>query len=172
MTTPNDLPDPPPYEDVPLADVGALQADLDKAQRQIADYKSLIADFDNAKKRLYQDAERQRKYAHEGLAKDALALIDNLDRAMAEAKKAGEEGPLVKGVQATVSLFLDILKRHGVNRVAVDAGSPFDPNLHQAVMQQPSADVPPGAVVKVLEHGFTIHDRVLRPASVIVAAEG
>ncbi|MBL8864934.1 MAG: nucleotide exchange factor GrpE, partial [Planctomycetia bacterium] len=59
-----------------------------------------------------------------------------------------------------------------VARVAVDAGSPFDPNLHQAVMQQPSANVPPGAVVQVLQHGFTIHDRVLRPASVIVAAEG
>lgn len=171
MTAPNDLPDPPPYDDVPLADVGGLQADLDKAHRQIADYKSLIADFDNAKKRLYQDAERQRKYAHEGLAKDALALIDNLDRAMAEAKKAGEEGPLVKGVQATVSLFLDILKRHHVNRIAVDRGSPFDPNLHQAVMQQPAEGIPSGAVVQVLQQGFTLHDRVLRPASVIVASD-
>ncbi len=171
MTPTDDLPDPPPYDDVPLFDAAALQADLDKAQRQIADYKSLIADFDNSKKRLYQDAERQRKYAHEGLAKDSLAVIDNLDRAMAEAKKVGEEGPLAKGVQATVSLFIDVLKRHGVNRIAVEAGTPFDPNLHQAVMQQPSAAVPPGAVVQVLQQGFTLHDRVLRPASVIVSAE-
>lgn len=167
-TTPNGL----PFDDVPLVDVAAVQADLDKAQRQIADYKSLIADFDNSRKRLIQDAERQRKFAHEPLAKDALAAIDNLDRAVAEAKKAGDEGPLAKGVQATISLFLDVLKRHGVSRIEIAPGAPFDPNLHQAVMQQPSADVPPGGVVQVLQHGFLIHDRVLRPASVIVAAEG
>lgn len=158
--------------DVPLDVPNPLQAELDKAKKQVADYQSLIADFDNARKRLVLDAERQRKYAHEGLARDALDAIDNLERAVAEAKKAGDDGPLAKGVQATIGLFLDILKRYGVARVAVDAGSPFDPNLHQAVMQQPSANVPPGAVVQVLAHGFTIHDRVLRPASVIVAAEG
>jgi molecular chaperone GrpE len=168
----NDSTDEYPIDSVPLDAVNPLQADLDKAKRQVADYQSLIADFDNARKRLVQDAERQRKYAHEGLARDALAAIDNLDRAVAEAKKAGDDGPLAKGVQATISLFLDILKRYGVTRIAVEAGTPFDPNLHQAVMQQPSADVPPGHVVQVLAHGFTIHDRVLRPASVIVAAEG
>jgi molecular chaperone GrpE len=161
-----------PLDDVPLVDVAAVQADLDKAQRQIADYKSLIADFDNSRKRLIQDAERQRKFAHEPLARDTLAAIDNLDRAVAEARKAGDEGPLAKGVQATISLFLDVLKRHGVTRIEIEPGAPFDPNQHQAVMQQPSADVPPGAVVQVLQNGFLIHDRVLRPASVIVAAEG
>ncbi len=163
---------PIPIDSVPLDAANPLQADLDKAKKQVADYQSLIADFDNARKRLVQDADRQRKYAHEGLARDALAAIDNLERAVAEAKKAGDDGPLAKGVQATVSLFLDILKRYGVTRVAIEPGAPFDPNLHQAVMQQPSTDVAPGHVVQVLAHGFTIHDRVLRPASVIVAAEG
>ena len=168
----NDSTDEYPIDSVPLDAANPLQAELDKAKRQVADYQSLIADFDNARKRLVQDAERQRKYAHEGLARDALAAIDNLDRAVAEAKKAGDDGPLAKGVGATVSLFLDILKRYGVQRIAIEPGSPFDPNLHQAVMGQPSADVAPGHVVRVLAHGFTIHDRVLRPASVIVAAEG
>ncbi len=158
-------PDPQPVEN-------PLQAELTKAKKQVADYQSLIADFDNARKRLVQDAERQRKYAHEGMARDTLDAIDNLERAIAEARKAGDDGPLAKGVQATIGLFLDILKRYGVTRVAVEPGSPFDPNLHQAVMQQPSEEVQPGHVVQVLAHGFMIHDRVLRPASVIVAAEG
>jgi molecular chaperone GrpE len=172
MNNTESTPDELPYDtEVPLVDVAALQADLDKAQRQIADYKSLIADFDNSRKRLIQDADRQRKYAHEPLAKDVLSAIDNLDRAMAEAKKAGDEGPLAKGVQATISLFIDILKRHGVKRMEIAPGTPFDANLHQAVMQQPAEGIEPGAIVQLLQQGFTIHDRVLRPASVIVAAE-
>lgn len=158
---------------IPLVDVAALQADLDKAQRQIADYKTLIADFDNSRKRLIQDAERQRKYAHEPLARDILAMFDNLDRALAEARKAGDDGPLAKGVAATVSLASDILKRHGVTKIDTAPGSAFDPNLHQAVMQQPAPEgIGPGAVIQVLQFGFLLHDRVLRPASVIVASEG
>ena len=67
--------------------------------------------------------------------------------------------------------MLDILKRYGVEKMDVGPGAAFDPNLHQAVSQMPSEDVKPGAIVQVLQSGFTIHDRVLRPASVIVAAE-
>ena len=64
-----------------------------------------------------------------------------------------------------------MLKRHGVEKIEVSPGTPFDPNLHTAVSQQPTADYPPGSVVSVLQQGFTFHDRVLRPATVIVAAE-
>lgn len=165
MTTPaNDA-------SAPAADPAALQAELDKAQRQVNDYKLLIADFENARRRLAQDADRQRKYAQEPLARDILAALDNLDRAVEAAKKAGDTGPLVQGVSATASMFLEILKRHGVSRMDVAPGTAFDPNLHQAVSQQPTNDYPPGSVVQVLQHGFTLHDRVLRPASVVVAAE-
>ena len=72
---------------------------------------------------------------------------------------------------ATIGLFLDALKRHGVKRVDVGPGSAFDPNVHEAVMQQPTNDHDPGSVVQVLQQGFLLHDRVLRPASVIVASE-
>jgi molecular chaperone GrpE len=176
MTEPNDdFPvDAIPVDlpNAPKADAAALAAELDKAQRQIADYKALVADFDNSRKRLVQDAERQRKYAHEGLSRDLLAALDNLDRALDAAAKAGESGGLVDGVKATTSLFLDILKRHGVTMMPLMPGSDFDPNHHQAVMQQASETVKPGHVVQVLQQGFLLHDRVLRPASVIVAAEG
>jgi molecular chaperone GrpE len=148
-----------------------LQAELEKAKKQIADYQSLVADFDNARKRLVQDAERTRKYAHEGLARDILGALDNLDRAVEAAANAGESGGLVVGVKATGSLLQDALKRYGVVRMAVEPGAEFDPNLHQAVSQTASESVKPGAVAQVLQSGYMIHDRVLRPASVIVAAD-
>jgi len=160
-----------PANDTPAADPAALQADLDKAQRQINDYKLLIADFENARRRLAQDADRQRKYAQEPLARDILAALDNLDRAVEAAKAAGDAGPLVQGVSATASMFLEILKRHGVTRMDVGPGSEFDPNRHEAVSQQPTNDHRPGTVVRVLQNGFTLHDRVLRPAAVVVASE-
>lgn len=164
----------PELDAIPLDPAPAenpLQAELEKAQRQIADYKSLVADFDNSRKRLLQDAERQRKYAHEGLARDILSALDNLDRAVEAAMKAGESEGLISGVKATSSLMLDILKRYGVVKMDVGPGSEFDPNLHQAVSQAADQSVKPGAISQVLQSGFTIHDRVLRPASVVVASE-
>ncbi len=158
-------PEPPPPDPV------ALQAKVDQLERQVADYKALVADFDNARKRLAQDADRQRMYACEPLARDLLTALDNLDRAVEAAKQAGESGPLVQGVTATISLFLDILKRHGITRVDVAPGAEFDPTVQQAVMQQPTNDYAPGTVTQVLQPGFRLHDRVLRPANVAVATE-
>jgi molecular chaperone GrpE len=148
-----------------------LQARVDQLEKQASDYKLLIADFENSRKRLLADSERQRKYAAEGLVKDLLSGLDNLDRAVAAAKQAGDAGPLAQGVSATVALLLDVLKRHGVTRIDVGPGTAFDPNRHEAVMQQPSAEHPAGTVVTVLQLGFLLHDRVIRPASVIVATE-
>ena len=162
---PEETPETPAANDV------ALQARVDQLEKQAADYKLLIADFENARKRLAADHDRQKKYWYEPLAKDLLGGLDNLDRAVEAAKKAGDTGPLAQGVSATVALLHDILKRHGVTKIDVAPGSPFDPNRHEAVMQQPGGDVPPGGVVQVLSQGYVLHDRVLRPASVIVAAE-
>src|SRR5207248_7167296 len=105
---------------------------LRKAPQQIADYKLLIADFENARKRLAQDADRQRKFAHEPLARDILPALDNLDRAVEAARRAGDAGPLVQGVSATASLILEVFKRHGVARLDVAPGAAVDPNQHQA----------------------------------------
>ena len=108
-----------------------------------------------------------RRVAPEGLALDLLPIFDNFERALAAAKQAGESGPLVQGVALIQNQVLDILKRHGISRIEAK-GQPFDPNLHQAVMQQPSQE-PANTVLDVLEQGFMIHDRVLRPARVIVS---
>src|SRR3954466_10278827 len=84
----------------------ALRDQLAAAERQVADYKSLVADFDNARKRLAQDAARERKYAAEPIARDLLGALDNLDRTLDAAKKAGDAGPLVQGVAATAAQIL------------------------------------------------------------------
>jgi molecular chaperone GrpE len=127
------------------------------------------ADFENYQKRTQREVQQERRYAHQSLAADLLPALDNLERATEAAKQAGETGPLVQGVAMVQSQTLDALRRHGITRIEA-LGQPFDPNLHQAVMQQPTADQPPNTVVNVLEHGFMIHDRVLRPARVVVSA--
>jgi molecular chaperone GrpE len=152
------------------SELDAARARLSVTEQELNNYKLRLADFENARKRLLRDSEVERKYATEPLARDLLPVIDNLDRALEAAKTAGDTGPLAMGVAATVTQFVGILHRHGITRIDCGPGTPFDPSLHQAVMQQPTADFEPGQVVQVLQQGFLIHERVLRPASVIVAS--
>jgi molecular chaperone GrpE len=168
---PDDTPDAPAEPITAEAiELDAVRAKLAATELELHNYKLKLADFDNARKRMLRDAEVERKYATEPLARDLLAALDNLDRALAAAKRAGDTGPLASGVSATATQFLDAFKRHGVTRIEVAPGSAFDPNLHEAVSQQPGTEFEPGRVVQVLQQGFMIHDRVLRPASVVVAA--
>jgi molecular chaperone GrpE len=133
---------------------------LDLAQRT-------RAEFENYQKRARKDREEEYRYRYAPLAFDLLPVLDNLERALEAAEKAGETGALVQGVRLVQSQFLDLLKRHGIIRI--DAlGKPFDPNLHQAIMQQPS-DRGTGTVLQVVEPGYMNQDRVLRPAKVIVS---
>jgi molecular chaperone GrpE len=152
-----------------LEDLEGLRARAAERDQFLDLLKRTQADFDNYQKRIQRDRDQERRYSQAPLAADLLPVLDNLERATAAAKQAGETGPLVQGVAMVQSQLLDLLKRHGIK--PIDAkGTPFDPNLHQAVMQQPAADVPPHTVLQVLEQGFMIHDRVLRPAKVIVSA--
>ena len=162
-------------EDFPPIDLNAselddLRAKLEASERDLANHKLQLAEYVNARKRQLQAAEIDRKYAYEPLVKDLLSAFDNLDRALDAAKKAGDSGPLVTGVSATASQFLEVLRRHGVTRIETKPGDAFDPNRHEAVMQQPAKDIEPGHVALVLSQGFLLHDRVLRPATVIVAS--
>jgi molecular chaperone GrpE len=166
--TPNEVPTDGPRVDAP--EVDGVRARLDAAEQQLANYKLVVADYENARKRTARDAETAKKYACESFARDLLGALDNLDRALGAAKDAGDAGPLAAGVSATADQFLAALRRHGVTRIECGPGTAFDTNLHQAVMEQPSPDHAPGQVVQVLQHGFLLHDRVLRPTSVIVAA--
>src|SRR5262245_12043159 len=92
------------------------------------------AEFENYQKRAQKDREQERKYMYGAFVFDLLPVLDNLERTLNAAKQAGENGPLVQGVAMVQSQFLDLLKRYGIIRIDAE-GKPFDPNLHQAVMQ-------------------------------------
>jgi molecular chaperone GrpE len=155
-----------------LEDLESLRAKLQTAEQKRDEYLDLAkrtqADFENYQKRLKRDLTEERRFAQAPLASDLLAALDNLERATAAAQQAGETGPLVQGVAMVHTQLLDVLRRHGVTRIEA-LGQPFDPNQHQAVMQQPSKQHPPMTVVQVLEPGYLIHERVLRPARVAVS---
>src|SRR5580658_3963656 len=114
------------------AELVSLREQLAKTAAQKDDLLRTLADYENSRKRSARDLEIERKFAHAKLAADLLPALDNLDRAVAAAKQAGDKGPLVQGVMATQMQVLDVLKRHGITTMDVQ-GQPFDPNLHQAV---------------------------------------
>ena len=152
-------------------------AELEKLQKLAAERDQYLdmaqrarAEFENYQKRVQKDRDLERRYAYTPLIFDLLPVFDNLERTLHAAQQAGEKGALVQGVAMVQAQFLEQLKRHGITRIEAQ-GKPFDPNLHQAVMQQPSADVEPNTVLQVLEQGFMNHDRVLRPAKVIVSTK-
>lgn len=153
-------------------DLDSLRAKLQDAEQKRDEYLYLAqrtrADFENYQKRQKRDQAEERRYAQTPLATDLLAALDNLERAIAAAEQSGEKGPLAQGVVMVHTQLLDILRRHGITQIEAE-GQPFDPNCHQAVLQQPSREHPPMTVLQVLERGYLIHDRVLRPARVIVS---
>jgi molecular chaperone GrpE len=128
------------------------------------------AEFENYQKRNQKERDQERRYWYAPLVLDLLPVFDNLERTLAAANQSGEQGALVQGVAMVQNQFLDMLKRHGITRIEAD-GTRFDPHVHQAVVQQPSPDHEPGTVLQVLEHGFMNHDRVLRPAKVMVSSK-
>jgi molecular chaperone GrpE len=156
-----------------VAEVAALREQLEAAEKTRDEYlklaKSARADFENYQIRARRDRDEERRYAQMPLAHDLLGPLDNLERATAAAKQAGEKGALAQGVTMVVAQLLDALRRHGITPIEAQ-GQPFDPNLHQAVLQMPSAEHPANTVVQVLETGYMMHDRVLRPARVAVSA--
>lgn len=129
----------------------------------------LAAETDNYKKRSEREKREFFKRANEGILKDLLPVMDNLERALEHAvEEGGSEAAIVKGLELTSQEFWKVLERHGVERV--DAlGQPFDPELHEAMMQQEDPEVDDNTVIGVLQKGYLFHGRLLRPAMVIVS---
>jgi molecular chaperone GrpE len=160
------------------ADAGASAEELDQLRKLASErdrYLDLAqrtrADFENYQKRNQRERDQERRYAYGPLAYDLLPILDNLERTLAASRSAGEAESLIQGVTMIHTQFLEALKRHGITRIDARAGGPFDPNLHQAVMQQPTAAMAPGHIVAVHEQGYMNQDRVLRPAKVTVSAK-
>lgn len=149
-------------------------AELRKCAAERDQYLDLLqrtrADFENYQKRNRQEREQERKYQYGPLVRDLLPVFDNLQRTIVAAEQAGEKGPLVQGVHMVQAQFLELLKRHGITRIEARPGQPFDHNLHEAIQQVLAPGQPPDTIVQVVEYGFLNHDRVLRPAKVVVSA--
>ena len=126
------------------------------------------AEFANYQKRAKQQADTDRIYAAGSLAKDLLDPLDNLGRAIDALRVSSSEG-ITAGLDMVQKQLLEVLAKHGVEPIEA-LGSPFDPNMHDALLQQPTADHPEGTVVGELGKGYKIRDRVLRPSKVAVSA--
>lgn len=145
-----------------------------KAAEQKADeyYDRLLrtsAEFDNYKKRTTREMRDVVRYANEKLLKELLSVVDNLERAVTSAQQDNaEDDALLEGVRLTLNEIEKILERHNVQPVKA-LGEPFDPNFHQAMMQAESEDQPVNTVIQEMQKGYVLHDRLLRPAMVVVS---
>jgi molecular chaperone GrpE len=162
-------------EPMPLPEIGAepqptpeekLRAELDEANDR---YLRMLAETENYKKRVQRERSEERQYSSQETVLAFLPVADNLDRALQAALKHGEAGQLVKGVELTIRQFEDTLRKLGVEPLAVEVGKPFDPNAHQALFQEEHAEFDEGSVIEVLQKGYKLGERVIRPAMVKVS---
>ena len=149
-----------PAPDDPLATVTAERdAYLDLAQR-------VQADFENYRKRSAREQERLVAHAHERLVRELLPVLDDLERAL-EAAERHEEAQLVEGVKLVEKSLRAALAKEGL--AEIDTDGPFDPHVHEALLTQPSDARASGSILEVVQRGYRVGDRVVRPARVIVA---
>ena len=149
----------------------ALRAEIAQMREQML---RVAADAENAKRRTEREANDARAYAIQKFAKDLLGVADNLQRAMQHAPKDSQD-PLVKnlaiGLEMTEKELIAAFERNGLKRLDPERGAKFDPHQHQAVMEQPADDLPGGAVLQVLQSGYELFGRIVRPAMVAVTAK-
>ena len=158
----------------------AAASDVTALVKEIADYKDKLlrslADMENLRRRTDREVADARTYGVSSLARDIVGVADNMRRALQAAGDSGAiiEGPakaLLEGVELTERELIKVLERHGVKKFDPH-GAKFDPNPHQAIFEVPHADIPSGAVAQVVQSGYTIGERVLRPAMVGVSKGG
>jgi molecular chaperone GrpE len=137
--------------------------------RQLKDrYMRTLADFENYRKRADREKTEFFKYALGEVLRDLIPVLDNFDRAL---EHAGEGDDFHKGVALIYKQMWDVLKRHGLRPIE-QSGVPFDPKIHEAVVREENPSVPSHTVVAILQKGYFLHDRLLRPAMVKVAVGG
>jgi molecular chaperone GrpE len=143
--------------------VATLEAERDE---HLNDLKRVAAEFENYRKRVLRDQESRVARAHERLVKELLPVLDDLERALAAAEQH-EEAKLEEGVRLVQRELADALEREGL--AEIETNGVFDPHVHEALLSQPS-DAEEGSVIEVVQKGYRLGDRVLRPARVVVAA--
>ncbi|UFS71825.1 nucleotide exchange factor GrpE [Geomonas sp. RF6] len=152
--------------------IATLETELKaKEAEAAANYDKFLrerADLENYRKRVQREKEEILKYGNEGFVLEILPALDNLERAIEHASDESLSA-ILEGVKITLSMLLSALKKHGVTPLESAPGTAFDPALHQAMAQVPSAEQPPNTVVQEYQKGYLINERLLRPAMVSVA---
>lgn len=155
------------FEDAPEND------ELAKALEEVAQYKEAAlraqADAQNVRRRAELDVEKAHKFGLEKFAKSVVNVADNLERALASAPSTGEADPVREGVELTLKDLIETLARFEV-KVVDPHGEPFNPDLHQAMTMVPNPEMEPNTVMDVIQKGYTLHGRLLRPAMVVVSS--
>jgi molecular chaperone GrpE len=147
----------------------ALAAKADEVKNLNDRYLRLAAEFENYKRLSQRDQREQAKFANETLLKDLLPIVDNLQRAVDFSQSSAGLDQLLQGVQLTLKQFLETLSKFGVRQVS-SIGEPFDPTRHQAVAKTESDNQPENTIIQEHQPGYLLHDRIVRPAMVTVAA--
>lgn len=150
----------------PDAMIAQLETQLQEAQQRVLRAQ---AELENSRRRMRREMEDERRYASQSLITDLLPVLDNVCRAVESAEKADPDSSLLQGVRMVSRLLEDVLARHHCPRI-IALGKEFDPTEHEAIAQQPSDSVPTGSVMFVAQEGFRLHERVVRPAQVIVSS--
>ena len=148
----------------------ALETALEQVQNAKDDLLRVQAEMQNLRRRTEQDIEKAHKYGQEKLSIELLAVMDNLERAQEAASNSEDEAikAIRAGVDLTVKGFADCFKKFNIETVD-PLGEPFDPQLHQAMSMQENTESEPNTVIAVMQKGYTLHGRVIRPAMVMVS---
>jgi len=146
--------------------------ELKGLEEQLASEKDrvlrLSAEFENYKKRKQRESDEFKKFANETIFRQFLTAVDNLERAISSSEENPDDGGLLEGVKLTHKEIIKLFESFNVKSVEAE-NQPFDPNFHQAVTQEENNEIPENTVSKVLQKGYLLHDRLLRPAMVIVS---
>jgi molecular chaperone GrpE len=147
-------------------ELSKLRQERDELYQRLA---RSTADFKNSQKRLEQEKELSLQFANSRLVTTLLPVIDNFERALAVDATKTDAAAVLKGMQIVLDQFATLLKQQNVEVISPAPGEPFDPTKHTALMQQESDQHPDHAVTQILQKGYAMHGRTLRPASVIVS---
>lgn len=143
--------------------------DWEKEYKELYDkYVRLHAEFENFKRRITKDKQEAIKYANQELIRQILPFVDNLERSLQHADESKNIDALKEGIEMTIKDFLKTLEKLGLETIQSE-GEPFDPNVHEAIMQEERDDMEPNTVVQELQRGYKLHGRVIRPATVTVS---
>ena len=150
----------------PAMELAALRAEIAALQDKNL---RLLAESRNQRQRAERETEEARRYAESAFARELLVVIDDLERTQQSVAEGAGVQALADGVRIVYEHFIKVLRSRGIETIAA-VGTPFDPDRHEALLQQPSAEYPAGTVMQELARGYTMHQRVIRPARVIISS--